>query len=37
MTDVYRDCDYEVLELPKASPESRARFIVERLGVIGGV
>ena len=30
MTEVYRDCGYELLELPKASPASRARFIVER-------
>jgi predicted ATPase len=37
MKDVYRDCDYEVLELPKASPAYRAGFIVERLGLTGVV
>jgi predicted ATPase len=37
MTEVYRDCGYELLELPKVAPATRAGFIVERLGLAGGV
>jgi predicted ATPase len=31
MKEVYAECGYEICELPKASPNDRAKFIVERL------
>jgi predicted ATPase len=34
MTEVYRDCGYELLELPKTTPAARARFILEGLSLV---
>jgi predicted ATPase len=34
MADVYRECGYEIAELPKAAPAARAQFILERLGLV---
>ena len=31
MKAVYEECGYEVVELPKASPEKRAEFILQHL------
>ncbi len=31
MTGVYRECGYEISELPKITPAARARFILEQL------
>jgi predicted ATPase len=31
MVEVYRECGYEISELPKVSPGERARFIVDRI------
>ena len=31
LAEVYRECGYEVLELPKESPAARAQFLIERL------
>jgi predicted ATPase len=31
MVEVYRECGYEVSELPRATPDARADFILERL------
>jgi predicted ATPase len=35
LADVYRQCGYEVLEIPRASPAERAQFVVERLHLAG--
>ncbi len=32
VTSVYRDCGYDVAEIPRLSPGGRAQFILERLG-----
>jgi predicted ATPase len=32
MTEIYRECGYEVVELPKATPRHRAEFILRELG-----
>ncbi|HEY3840544.1 MAG TPA: AAA family ATPase [Bryobacteraceae bacterium] len=32
MVQVYRECEYDICELPKASPRARAEFILERIG-----
>jgi predicted ATPase len=34
MSDVYRDCGYELLELPKTTPAARARFVLDRLRLL---
>ena len=31
LAEVYRECRYEILELPKESPSARAQFLIERL------
>ncbi len=33
MVTAYRDCGYEVVEIPKVSPEQRADFMLEELGL----
>jgi predicted ATPase len=35
ITKVYRQFDYDVLELPKLTPLARAQFILERLQLLG--
>ena len=32
LSGVYRECGYELSELPKLPPSARAQFVVERLG-----
>ena len=32
MAEVYRECDYQISELPKVPPRARAEFILERIG-----
>jgi predicted ATPase len=32
--EVYRECGYEVAELPKGTPRDRARFILEQVNVV---
>jgi predicted ATPase len=34
LAEVYIQCGYEVLELPKVSPPARAQFVLERLRLI---
>ena len=34
MAEVYRQCGYQVLELPKLTPQGRSRFILERLHLV---
>lgn len=31
LAEVYCECGYEVVELPKGSPAARAQFVIERL------
>lgn len=31
MADVYRECGYETIELPKLTPAGRARFLLDQL------
>jgi predicted ATPase len=33
VADVYRQCGYELLELPKLPPPARARFLLDRLNL----
>lgn len=36
LVEVYRECGYELVELPRLAAAARARFIVERLGLAEG-
>jgi predicted ATPase len=35
MVEVYRQCDYVIAELPRATPAARAEFILEQLRLDG--